>query len=206
MPYKRKYKKRYSKGVKAIASLALRTAMRNKKAMEIKSTATSFSETVNSVGNIQLISAIPEGTDYDDRVGKKVSLRSFQIQGLHINNDTTLGVPTFIRLMVVRDNSFSGSAPAISDILLTSQTYSVRNPRPDLMKKYTVLYDYRSWNERENSGKIFSKYRKIRGQSVFDGSGLNDVNKGALYVVVFSNRSTDLPTVSFQTMVKYVDA
>lgn len=206
MPYKRRYRKKRSyKGSKSIASLALRVAMRNKKAQEIKTTASSHSGLVSNTGVVNLITGINEGTDYDDRVGKKITLRSLQIKGFMANNDSTLGDTTVIRLLIVRANGFSGVAPTIGDILLNSNAYSLRNPRPDLLRKYTVLYDTMRANDRDNPHNVFGKYRRLNSQAVFDGATVADVNKGALYVVMLSNRSTDVPTVAYQTLVKYVD-
>lgn len=206
MPYKRKYKKKRSyKGSRGIATLALRMALQNKKAVEVKSAAASHSGLVSNTGVVTLISGISEGTDYDDRVGKKITLKSVQIKGFMANNDATLGDTTVIRLMIVRDNSFSGTAPAIADVLLNSNAYSLRNPRPDLLRKYTVLYDTFRANDRDNPHNVFGKYRKLNSQAIFDGATVADANKGALYVIMISNRSTDIPTVAWQSMVKFID-
>lgn len=205
MPYKRKYKKRKYKGAKAMASLALKMASRNRKAVEVKSTAASHSGLVSNSGVVTLISGIAEGTDYDDRVGKKIVIKSVQIKGFMANKDSTLGATTVIRLMIVRDNSFSGTAPAISDLLLNSNAYSLRNPRPDLLRKYTVLYDTFRANDRDNPHNLFGKYRRLNQQAIFDGASVSSVSKGSLYVVMLSNRATDIPTVSWQSMVKFID-
>lgn len=206
MPYKRKYKKKRSyKGAKAMASLALKMASRNRKAVEVKSTAASHSGLVSNSGVVTLISGIAEGTDYDDRIGKKIVIKSVQIKGFMANNDSTLGDTTVIRLMIVRDNSFAGTAPAISDLLLNSNAYSLRNPRPDLLRKYTVLYDTFRANDRDNPSNVFGKYRKLNQQAIFDGASISSVSKGSLYVVMLSNRSTDIPTVAWQSMVKFID-
>ena len=190
---------------KFIAEKALRLASKNNKTMEVKSAAASYNSTVNNTGVVELLSGIAEGTDYDDRIGKKITLRSVQIRGHALNNDTTLGNSTIMRLLIVRDNTLSGSAPAISDILLNTTVYSVRNPAPEKLKSYTVLYDKSFDTFREKPVVRFSKYKKLGTSAIFDGATVADVNKGSLYAIMLSNRSSNLPTFQYQTMIKYVD-
>tara|TARA_B100000749_G_scaffold154224_1_gene118388 strand:+ start:772 stop:1398 length:627 start_codon:yes stop_codon:yes gene_type:complete len=204
----RKYKRRYvKKDAKRLASAALRLARSNRRSIEVKEITNQSTGTVSSTGSVTSMTSIAEGDDLSQRNGRKVSLKSIQIRGFLLNNDLTTSDGTFVRMMIVRDNTFKSTAPLIADILQNSAVYGLRAQEPEKKKAYTVLYDKFMGVDVNSRNQItFEKFKKVSGEVIFDGTGSTTGNKGGLYLLLLSNRSSDLPTVNLQVRVRYTDA
>lgn len=79
----------------------------------------------DTTGSIALLSTIPQGASVNQRVGKKVMLRSLQCRGYWNNGPTA----TFndCTLLIVYDKRPTGTLPAITDILNTVSSASFNN-------------------------------------------------------------------------------
>lgn len=79
----------------------------------------------DTTGSIALLSTIPQGSSVNQRVGKKVHLRSLQCRGNVANNATA----TFndCAILIVRDVRPTGALPAITDILVSATASSLNN-------------------------------------------------------------------------------
>lgn len=76
-------------------------------------------QVINSTGSIALLNGIAEGTSFNNRVGRRVSLKSLQISGTL--DDNTGGTPIndslYVRMLVLYDRQNNGGTPALADIL-----------------------------------------------------------------------------------------
>lgn len=79
-----------------------------------------------TTGSVTLINGIATGTDYNNRLGRKVEFTSVHVKGYVYPEDTTV-VESFARLMVVWDSDVDGVAPTITDILAQSSSISFNN-------------------------------------------------------------------------------
>jgi hypothetical protein len=192
---------------KRMAGKALKIAKDNRKSIEVKEITTSSTGTVSSTGSVTSMVAIAEGDDISNRTGRKIHLKSLQIRGFALNNDLTTSDASIVRLMIIRDNSFGSTAPTIANVLQGGQAYGLR--AQEVEKKYavTVLYDkFMGLDVNSRNQILFEKYKKLNSMVVYDGTASTSSNKGALYLLLVSNRSSDLPTVNCQVRVRYSDA
>lgn len=191
----------------ALASKALKLAKQNRAAIEVKEITNTTTSVITATGSVSNMCNIAEGDDLNGRTGRKIRLKSFQLRGFALNNDLTTSDGSFLRIMVIRDNSFSSSAPAISTILQGAATYSLRAQEVERKYGYSVLYDkFIGLDVNSNNQQVFQKFKKLNHECIFDGSASTSQNKGALYLLLLSNRSTDAPTINMQTRVRFTDA
>lgn len=191
----------------AIASKALKLAKLNRQAIEVKEITNTTTSGITSTGVVSNMCNIAEGDDLNARTGRKIRLKSFQLRGFALNNDATGIDGTFLRVMVIRDNSFGSTAPTIANVLQGGATYSLRAQEIEKKYAYSVLYDkFIGLSVNSNNQQIFHKFKKLNHECIFDGSTASSQNKGALYLLLLSNRSASEPTVNMQTRVRFTDA
>jgi len=80
---------------------------------------------LNTTGSIILLDTVAQGTTVNQRVGKKILLKSLQCRGL-MNNDSTAALND-VAYMIVYDSRPTGTLPAITDILNTVNSNSMNN-------------------------------------------------------------------------------
>ena len=190
-----------------IAKKALRLAKQNQRSIEVKELTSSTSSAISNTGTVSSITSIAEGDDFTNRNGRSIKLLSVQIRGAVINQDTTNGDGSFIRMMIVRDNSFGSAAPAVSDVLQSGVSYGLRAQEPEKKAKYTVLWDKLSHVDVNSRNQFtFSGFKKLNTKMIFDGTASTTGNKGGLYLLLVSNRAASGPNVSTQVRVRFADA
>lgn len=79
----------------------------------------------DTTGDIFLLNTIAQGTSVNQRVGKKVMMKSLQLRGYVFNNSAALY--NDCALLVVYDRRPTGSLPAITDILVSANAISLNN-------------------------------------------------------------------------------
>lgn len=80
----------------------------------------------DTTGSVTLLNGIATGTDFTDRIGRKVALKSLFIRGRICNIDNNIG-PTVARLIVVYDMQTNGAAPSVTDILKSATSQAQLN-------------------------------------------------------------------------------
>lgn len=109
------------------------------------------------------VCAVPIGTGADDRIGRKIFLRSMHIKGhLEFANDNTTGAQTSdnaVRLVVVLDTQCNKAAAAATDIWEPGTSDIVEFRNLEKASRFRVLYDklhYGNQNIAGTSTTIFS--------------------------------------------------
>lgn len=76
-------------------------------------------QVINTTGSIALLNGIAEGTSFNNRIGRRVSLKSLQISGTLDDNSagTPINDSSYYRMLVVYDRQNNGGTPALADIL-----------------------------------------------------------------------------------------
>lgn len=79
----------------------------------------------DTTGTIALLNTVAQGTSVNQRVGKKIMLKSLQFHGISVAGTTaTINEVSFL---IVYDKRPTGALPAITDILNTANTISFNN-------------------------------------------------------------------------------
>lgn len=80
---------------------------------------------LDTTGSVTLLNTVAQGTTVNQRVGKKILLKSLQVRGYSAANSTA----TFndVAWMIVYDKRPTGALPAITDILVSASAQSLNN-------------------------------------------------------------------------------
>jgi hypothetical protein len=160
-----------------------------------------------TTGNVRNLCLIPEGSDYNERTGRSIKLKSIAIKAqLKVNATAELNT---IRVMVVRTLLNSSSAPTVSDVLQSVDINSFRN-RENNQRSFNVLYDRNITLslDNDNEYKQFSFYKKLDSHMYFSGTAATEASsgKGAIYLMLLSDQSVNTPTMAnCHTRITYVD-
>lgn len=149
----------------------------------------------DTTGTITLIATIPQGTSVNQRVGKKVMLKSVQFRGLiRAKAATTTADAAFL---IIYDARPTGALPAITDVLDTATAASFNNDtnsdRFRILKRrdFTVCGNVTTPSTGQEA-KTADFFLKINKPSVFKAAGtgaIADISDGALYLVTVGNQA-----------------
>jgi len=177
---------------------------------------TTISGDADTTGFITHINVIPSGTSVNQRVGKKVALKSVQVRTMVFNKTTaTSNVAT---ILLVYDRHPAGALPAITDIIKTPVYPQALNndnnsERFKILSRYvTTLFGTVAVPIGEGAIELYEKYVKLNTtrDCIFTtgtAGTIAEVTKGALYLVAYGNTApgTAAVTVSGFTRVRYWD-
>jgi len=80
---------------------------------------------LDTTGSVTLLNTVAQGASVNQRVGKKIALKSLQFRG-NIQNGTTATVND-IAFMIVYDKRPTGTLPAVTDILAAATAFAMNN-------------------------------------------------------------------------------
>lgn len=171
-----------------------------------------------AVGAVFLINGIVQGTDYNQRIGRKVMLKSifvrFTINAVPANLALQGDV---VRLMIFYDSQANGAAPAITDVLAIAEYDSPMNLNN--RDRFKVLHDkfYTMWANTYAAGiggiltgnaipKFSQKYIKCNMEEIFGGTGatIGSIQTGSLWFLTISQN--EVSGVSLYSRVRYTDS
>lgn len=175
-----------------------------------------FGETQNfdqaSAGVVRLINGIGAGTDFYQRVGRKVKLASVMLKG-HVTlispgTGATASSESYpIRVAIVYDDQPNGSTPVVSDIFqavdaagsaTSSSPYTPVNLNN--RDRFTILKDWTmclkpiantgtagSYGDGMHGTRDLNFYKKVNFDQIFGttGSAIAAITTGAIYVVYY---------------------
>ena len=119
------------------------------KSVDTVNGAATVTQAINTTGTLTAVNLIEAGSGFNNRVGRRVEMKSLHLTGL-IQPTGTGQIATDIgRIMVIYDRQPNGALPAISNILRqydqssTSYTTALSGINPDQRERYLVLMDER---------------------------------------------------------------
>lgn len=80
---------------------------------------------LDTTGSVTLIATVAQGASVNQRVGKKILLKSLQCRGYMQNNATALS--NDVAYLIVYDKRPTGALPAVTDILVSASANSFNN-------------------------------------------------------------------------------
>lgn len=154
---------------------------------------------------------IAQGTSPSQREGRRVELKKMILKVYFELNDTT-PTATMIRMLVVRKiNNDAAANPPITDILNFASVNSLRNL--DNTDNYKVLYD-RVYSMDPNSQKFrhlvvpfsWAQYgiKQVYRLAATTGSTV-DIERNSLFIIFISSETTNPPSVSWDTRIRFID-
>lgn len=184
---------------------------------------------VNTTGVFTLLANPILGSDMNNRIGRKIILKSFYIRGRVLteastNITTTQQVSSqMARFIVFADLQPNGAAPAVTDLLveaLPSSQLNLNNRDRFVVycDKHYVFDPFRqtfaandSFGGQTNQVKLVKKFKRIRLESIYNatnGGTIADINSGALYMFWIGSIAAGTSDINaiVSTRVRYMDA
>lgn len=170
---------------------------------------------LDSVGSIALIptAGIAQGASVNQRVGKKIMLKSLQSRGYVLNNATA--TVNDCAILIVYDKRPTGSLPAITDILVSASAQSLNNDanagRFRILKRMDFMLIGNSTTTTEATAMSSDFFLDLKGlPQVFKAAGtgtIADIEEGALYLVTvgITAAGTAAASASLSFRTRFID-
>jgi hypothetical protein len=150
---------------------------------------------LDTTGSVTLIATVAQGASVNQRIGKKVILKSLQMRG-NVQNGTTASIND-CAFLIVYDRRPTGMLPAVTDILVSANAVSFNNDvnsgrfkilkRSDFFLVGPVTNVIATEQLTEASGLSTDFFLDLKGLPVsFKAAGtgaIGDIEEGALYFV-----------------------
>lgn len=167
-----------------------------------------------AAGAVALLNGITQGTDYNQRIGRKVMIKSIFARFTINNAVTTAAQGDVVRVMIIYDSQANGVAPNITDVLQIAEFDSPMNLNN--RDRFKVLHDkfHTMWACVYTTGalttgntipKFSQKYIKCNLEQIFGGTGntIGSIQTGSLYFLTISQN--EIGAVSLYSRVRYTD-
>ncbi len=163
-----------------------------------------------TTASIQLVSSTATGDDISSRDGRKIHAESIEISG---NVSKAAAAPfSLYRILLVRDNLGTTTAPVITDIFQDEDAFFQGEPRlhnPQPLKRFTVLWDkFIVLNEGfdgQREVKSFKMKKKLNFDIFYSGTTATDEGKNSLWLIQASDEATNVPVVNAGFIMMYSD-
>lgn len=167
-----------------------RRGQANKESGFVDLAATTYA--MNTTGSITLVATIAQGASVNQRVGKKVNLKSIQVRGV-CQSDTTTALANSA-WMLVYDRRPTGALPAITDVLTAAHASAFTNDANT--GRFKII---RRWQKAmignlgtagqatDSSAETVDMYIDMKNlPCVFKAAGtgaIGDIEEGAVYLI-----------------------
>lgn len=176
---------------------------------------------VPNSGVLVLLNGVSQGTDYTNRIGRKILLKSMLFRfSLFPNPSVTAptgGVGDIVRLLIIYDAQSNASAPSVSDILVSvaynePMNLNNRDRFKILADKFFTMgaYNY-SMAANLDSGSprpVHTKiYKKFNLEQIFGGTGstIGSIQTGSIYALVIS-ANNQICTMIANSRIRFIDS
>lgn len=183
---------------------------------------------VNTTGAITLLNGSTQGTDYTNRIGRKIVVKSLYIRGAMLNeqanNQLTTGTQGAQagRMIVFVDMQPNGATPAVTDLLVSASPYSQLNlnnrDRFKIIKDKMYFFDPYVYTTTAtqasaaltNQIKQIKCYKNMNLETIYNSGNagtIGDIQSGALYLLFIGSATsgtTDL-NANLSIRVRFVD-
>lgn len=212
-----KFNRFVNKGMRSVAKYALNNPMKIMKGAmtaykylnpEVKFLDQTFSLVPgNTLGTVTYVSALAQGSDNNNRIGRSIKLLHFNFNISVVHNASA--VTTVTRIIFVADIQQNGTAPLMTDLLSAgatdvNSTYNITTAKG----RFRILYD-RSVATSNTAQQVvslncvcpFNAHVEYKGTT----SGAGDAGKNNIYMMCLSDQGTNHPQVTGYTRIRYVD-
>lgn len=162
------------------------------------------SNIASTVGNVYGLTSMAQGDGGAGRTGNSIFCRSVNVKGVLNRNASAGTVSTNIRVTLVCDNQQIGDGtPSYTDIYSTASPFSHLNA--NTVGRFSILHTKTYTLNNDNESVRFDFNKPMRMHTRFNGATGTDIQKCGLYLWVFSDATTDVPTVTGEARLSYHD-
>lgn len=177
-------------------------------------------------GHIVPLNLIGSGSGVNQRIGRKITIKSAQVRGtLQIRSElaeSDLFPDTAARIMLVYDTQTNGAIATSAQIFApTGASVTAWSPMNlDFRERFRVLADkqYAVVSTYPSNGISIKMYKKMNLETTYNidtsPGAISQINTGALYLIVVLSNTTDnstnpltaYPRLSYHARLRYTDA
>jgi len=172
----------------------------------------------NTTGVLTLLNGVATGTDFTNRIGRKIRLKSIYIRGYCQPEDQTTG-NNLARMIVVYDMQSNGAAPTVTDILKSAT--SVAQLNLDNRDRFKVLIDKQlamgqfdsttagATNAAAPTIHQIKKYKKLNLEVLFNGTAatVGSIATGSIYMLTIGAVASGVgSTFTVSSRIRFEDA
>lgn len=207
----------------ALTSAAGMSGLTEKKVYDLSSTTAD----VNSTGSFKLLCIPTTGSDFNNRVGRKIRIHSFYIRGYMANqNALTAAASTDAaqqgRMIIFVDLQPNGATPAVTDLLVSASPVSHLNlnnrDRFRILADETFVFDpyinvttaTQAQSSTVNQIHDVKRYQRTNIETIFNatnGGTIADITSGALFLLTIGSTvaGNNDGILQFTSRVRYSD-
>ncbi len=161
-------------------------------------------QSVSNTGSVIALSAVRQGTAWNNRIGNSLRLLQFEFRAnLTIN---TAATASYVRALIVADMNNIGSTPGLTDVLETGDVKSPYNH--SYLQRFAVIYDDMiPLTKGGNDANTFSIREPLNNHIYFEGdSGTSSMlRQNQLFLLLIGTESVNTPTYSYYSRISFVD-
>lgn len=187
-----------------------------RRADELKTIDSTATTDITTTGLVNTINGVAAGTDYNNRIGRKIMMRSLLLRvTLQPINTINAPVGEAVRVIVFYDTQTNGVLPTIAQLLQNGQFDDPLNL--DNRDRFRIIMDKLipmnpvTYNAGTLTGgapvvKTMTKYRKFRLEGIFSGTGstVGSIATGGIFIAYISKNGT-LTNITWDSRVRFVD-
>lgn len=173
--------------------------------------------TVTSTASSALLNGTAIGTDFTDRIGRKIIMKSLYIR-FFLQPQDSVTQDNQTRILIVYDRQSNGAAPIITDVLKSSSPMAQVNLNN--RDRFQILWDKCWFMGASNNtatqavspspnGFCGKKFKRLNHEVLYGGttSAIASIQTGSIYIFALSDRAaTDGALFSYSTRIRFADS
>jgi len=178
---------------------------------EVKTyTATISATTIVSSGGVQHVSAVLQGDDYTERVGRRIFCLSVQVRLVLRADADLVSTGAHWKGAIIMDHANTGTAPSVADIYANQEIEDFRNAAPHNLKRFTTYWEeVRYVGINAGTGppplQYVNAYRKVNRPIWFSDTAQTDEGQNSLWLYQTSSEATDGPISDGFVRIRFLD-
>lgn len=187
-----------------------------RRADELKTIDSTATTDIPTAGLVNTISGVAAGTDYNNRIGRKIMMKSLLLR-FALSPIATASAPIgdVVRIIVFYDTQTNGVLPTIAQLLQNSQfddplNLDNRDRFRVIMDKYIGMpasaYTAGALTAGSPTPKTMTKYRKFRLEGIFSGTtaAVGSIATGGIFIAYLSRTNT-VTNITWDARIRFVD-
>lgn len=188
-----------------LAGRAYRQSKPEYKVSTIEGNASTFNTSYSFIH----LTGILQGTGATNRIGNRIRWQSVFFNSFIVKSASATN--TMINFILMIQRNTSGTAPDINGILnnVTAGVAIVSSRNLNFMNKYKILRRYSVKLDSDTTNKKFKFMHKFRGGKILNYEGnagdITDLTNDSIFLLIYSNQSTNVPSVTYSLRSRFTD-
>lgn len=160
----------------------------------LESSTASTANQPTTAGIFQLLNGLAEGTGIDQRIGRRVQIKSISVR-MWIYSPVTITETVHFRALLVQDRQCNGALPIIADIFALASVPDYSYYNLDNRERFRVITDRKFHIQSEDgihqSHQMLTMSSKMPVETTYNdtGSGITDIATNSIFLLLIANRS-----------------